>query len=154
MALTRIAYPSPNYSSRGGAGVRLLTLHTTEGSRTIESLGSWFAQASTQASSHAGADDKVNTIGGFVKRADKAWTACDYNPIACQIECCGFASWTAADWAAHPNLLQNVASWLAEESAAFGIPLVRLSAAEAQGSGRGVCDHAALGAGGCGHWDV
>src|SRR5215831_18174389 len=33
--LTRKAIPSPNYSSRGGASVRLIVLHTAEGATTI-----------------------------------------------------------------------------------------------------------------------
>ena len=53
MALTRVPYPSPCYSSRGGAGIRLIVIHTAEGARTIESLGSWFANPANQVSSHA-----------------------------------------------------------------------------------------------------
>ena len=48
--LKRVWIPSPNYSSRGGAGVRLIVIHTAEGARTIESLGSYF-QGNVQASS-------------------------------------------------------------------------------------------------------
>jgi hypothetical protein len=52
-------------------------------------------------------------------------------------------------------MMSNLAAWIAEEAAAFGIPIVRLTAAQAQdGVSPGVCDHAALGADGGGHWDV
>jgi hypothetical protein len=152
MALKRVWIPSQFYSSRGGASVRLIVVHTAEGATTIESLGSWFQNPSAQCSSHAGADDKVNTIGEYVDQ-DKAWTQADYNPVAVSIELCGFAAWTASDWAAHPNMLDNCAKWIAEEAKALGIPITKLSASEAQGSGRGVCQHADLGAGGGGHWD-
>jgi hypothetical protein len=153
MALDRIPIPSPNYSSRGGASVRLLVLHTAEGSRTIESLGSYFANPSSGVSSHAGADDKSNAIGVFVRRADKAWTAANANPVAVQIEACAFAAWDNAEWSRHPNMLNNIGHWLAEEAAAFGVPLVKLTPAEAQGDGRGVCQHRDLGAWGGSHHD-
>ena len=150
--LKRVWIPSPNYSSRGGASVRLLVIHTAEGARTIESLGSFF-QGNVQASSQVGADDKVNTIGEYVRRTDKAWTCASFNPVSENIELCAFASWSADEWNRHPNMLANCAAWLAEESAHYGIPLTKLSPSAAQGSGRGVCYHADLGAAGGGHHD-
>ena len=152
MALKRVWIASPNFSSRGGATPRLLVLHTAEGARTIESLGSYF-QGNVSASSHAGADDKVNTIGEYVKRDKKAWTCSNYNGVSMNIEMCGFASWSTETWHAHPNMLDNCAKWIAEEAAHFGIPIVKLNASQAQGSGRGVCQHVDLGAGGGGHHD-
>lgn len=153
MTLSRVPIPSPNYSGRGGQAVRLLVLHTAEGARTIESLGSYF-QGNVDASSHAGADDKPSTVGIYVERASSAWTQCDYNGVAASLELCGFAAWTAQEWEAHPHMVDNAGLWLGEEAAAFGIPLRLLTAAEAQGGAAGVCDHAALGAAGGGHWDV
>ena len=151
--LTRKAIPSPNYSSRGGANVRLIVLHTAEGATTIESLGSFFANPATDASSHVGIDDQAGVVGEYVKRSGKAWTAANANPVSVQAELCGFAKWTAAQWDQHPNMLENCARWIAEEAAAFNLPLTRLTAAQAQGSGRGVCEHVDLGAWGGGHWD-
>jgi hypothetical protein len=145
--------PSPSYSSRGGAAVRLLVVHTAEGATTIESLGNWFANPANAVSSHAGADDKANTIGVYVKRADKAWTQGNANPVAVSIEACGFAHWDGATWNRHMPMLANIAAWLAEEAAAFGVPLVKLTPAQAQGSGRGVCQHVDLGSWGGGHTD-
>ncbi len=152
MALKRVWIPSPNYSSRGGSGVRLIVLHTAEGARTIESLGSFF-QGNVGASSHVGADDKVNTVGEYVKRANKAWTQGNYNPAAVSIELCGFAAWTTSEWQQHPNMLDNCAKWIAEEAAYYGLPITRLNSSQAQGSGRGVCQHVDLGSSGGGHWD-
>jgi hypothetical protein len=152
-ALTRKQIPSPNYSSRGGAGVRLIVVHTAEGARTIEELGNFFASSSSGVSSHTGIDDKAGVIGEYVKRGNKAWTAAGANPVAVQTELCAFASWSAAEWATHPNMLENCAKWIAEEAAAFGIPITKLTPAQAQGSGRGVCQHADLGSWGGGHWD-
>jgi putative peptidoglycan binding protein/N-acetylmuramoyl-L-alanine amidase-like protein len=153
VSLARLAFPSPNFSSRGGAGVRLIVLHTAEGARTIESLGAYFADPSAEVSSHAGIDDKAGTIGVYVKRGDKAWTAANANPYAVQAELCGFAAWSTAEWDGHPAMLENAAAWVAEEAAAFGIPILRLSAAQAQGGAAGVCQHVDLGSAGGGHSD-
>lgn len=154
MALKRKAIPSPNYSSRGGASVRLIVLHTAEGSKTIESLGAFFADPSSEVSSHVGIDDKAGTIGEYVKRGNKAWTAANANPVAVQAELCGFAKWSADEWhTRHAAMLDNTARWIAEEAAYFGIPITALSPSQAQGSGRGVCQHADLGSWGGSHWD-
>src|SRR5262249_50308412 len=142
MALKRVWMPSPCYSSRGGAGVRLIVLHTAEGATTIESLGGGFGNSANQVSSHTGADDKPNTVGEYVKRGNKAWTAANANPVAVQIEACGFAKWSTSEWKnKHPTMLDNIAKWIAEESKNYGIPITELSASQAQGSGRGVCQH-------------
>jgi hypothetical protein len=153
MALTRVSIPSPFYSSRGGSGVRLIVIHTAEGSTTYQSLGSWFQNPSAQVSSHAGIDDTPGTIGVYVQRGDKAWTASNANPVAVQAELCAFAAWDINEWHRHPNMLQNCADWIAEEAAAFGVPKDILSAAEAQGSGNGICQHIDLGSWGGGHVD-
>jgi N-acetylmuramoyl-L-alanine amidase len=151
--LTRRAIPSPNYSSRGGAGVRLIVIHTAEGARSIDELGNFFASSSSGVSSHTGIDDTAGTIGEYVKRANKAWTAANANPVAVQTELCAFAEWSPAEWDRHPAMLENCARWIAEEAAYFGIPIAKLSPAAAQGSGRGVCQHSDLGSWGGGHWD-
>ena len=153
MTLRRVWIGSPNHSSRGGAVPRLLVLHSAEGALTYQALGNFFANPSSGVSSHVGIDDTPNTVGEYVRRDQKAWTAAGANPVAVQAELCAFAAWSAAEWDQHPNMLANCAAWLAEESAALGIPLVRLSAAQAQGSGRGVCQHADLGSWGGNHSD-
>ena len=50
-------------------------------------------------------------------------------------------------------MLANAAAWVAEEAAPFGIPIVALTAAQAQGGVAGVCQHVDLGAHGGNHWD-
>jgi len=47
MTLKRDWIPSPNYSSRGGSGVRLVIVHTAEGALTYEALGSYFGSSSS-----------------------------------------------------------------------------------------------------------
>jgi hypothetical protein len=154
MALKRKWIPSPCYSSRGGAGVRLIVVHTAEGARTIEDLGAFFANSANGVSSHTGADDQPGIVGEYVTRGNKAWTAANANPVAVQLELCGFASWTEQTWRQqHPNMLANCAAWIAEEAAHYGIPLDALTAGQAQGSGRGECQHIDLGSWGGGHVD-
>ena len=153
MTLRRDAIPSPNYSSRGGTAVRLCVLHTAEGSRTYQSLGAYF-QGDVGVSSHTGIDDTPGVIGEYVPPGFKAWTQGNANPYAIATELCGFAAWTSGEWAVHETMLANCAAWIAEECARFGLPIRRLTASEAQGGAAGVCDHAALGASGGGHWDV
>jgi N-acetylmuramoyl-L-alanine amidase len=152
MSLERVWIPSPNYSSRGGGAVRLIVLHTAEGARTFQDLGRFF-QGNVQASSHCGADDTPNTVGEFVKRANKAWHVAQYNSVAVGLEQCAFAAWSRDEWMSHPHLLANTAQWIAEEAAKFAIPIVKLNALQAQGAGRGVCQHRDLGVAGGGHHD-
>jgi hypothetical protein len=153
--LKRVAIPSPNFSSRGGTAVRLVVLHTAQGSTSYRSLGSYFSSSSAGVSSHVGIDDTPGEVGEYVRRPDKAWTQGNANPYSVSAELCGWAEWTAAQWhGEHGVMLSNAAQWIAEECAHFGIPLRALSAAEAQGGKAGVCDHAALGAAGGGHWDI
>jgi len=153
VTLVRKSFPSPNYSSRGGSSVRLVVIHTAEGARTIEELGNFFASASSGVSSHTGIDDTPGVIGEYVRREYKAWTAAGANPVAVQTELCAFAGWSSAEWSQHPQMLRNCADWIAEEAEAFGLPLTKLTPAQAQGSGRGVCQHVDLGNWGGGHWD-
>jgi hypothetical protein len=153
MALKRIPYPSPNYSSRGATKVRLIVLHTAEGATTIESLGAFFANPAAGVSSHTGIDDQPGVCGEYVRRDGKAWTQGDANPYSVATELCGFAAWDNAEWQRHPTMLANCAAWIAEEAAAFKIPIVGLTAAQAQAGAAGVCQHADLGAAGGGHWD-
>jgi len=154
MALTRVWIASPNYSSRGGAAVRLIVVHTAEGATTYESLGNFFASSSAGVSSHVGIDDKRGKIGEYVTRGNKAWTQANANPVAVAAELCGFASWSTSTWQnSHQNMLLNCADWIREEASKFGLPITKLTASQAQGSGRGVCQHRDLGAWGGNHSD-
>lgn len=163
MSLTREWIASPNYSSRGGSDVRLVVVHTAEGSRNFRDLGNFFASASSQVSSHVGIDDERGVIGEYVRRPDKAWTQSNFNPQAVSVELCAApinssqpcgASWSAEEWNKHDGMLANLADWIREECAYFDIPIVKLSASEAQGGSKaGVCGHVDLGVGGGNHSD-
>jgi hypothetical protein len=50
-------------------------------------------------------------------------------------------------------MLANCAAWIAEEAAYYNIPIEALTDGEAQGHGRGVCQHKQLGPAGGGHSD-
>jgi hypothetical protein len=154
MALQRVWIPSPCYNGRNINSVRLIVLHTAEGARTIEDLGHFFQNYNNQVSSHVGADDKRGKIGEYVSRGSAAWTQANYNGVAVSLELCGFAAWSESEWRNnHHNMLLNCADWIREESQKLGIPITGLSDSQAQGTGRGVCQHKNLGAGGGGHVD-
>jgi hypothetical protein len=133
----------------------LIVVHTTQGggNDTYRSLGNYFANSASGVSSHTGIDDTPGAIGEYVKRDKKAWTQANANPYSVAAELCAMAEWAPADWDRHPTMLENCATWIAEEAAAFGIPIRKLSASEAQGGAAGVCGHVDLGASGGGHWD-
>jgi N-acetylmuramoyl-L-alanine amidase len=158
MTLSRVRILSPNYSSRGGARVRLIVIHSSEGAQTYQSLGNFFANPSSQVSSHTGIDDaSPNTVGEYVDRGQKAWTAANANPYSIQTELCtpsgASANWSLATWQSKTNMLATLAQWIREEAAAFGIPIVGLTPAQAQGGSAGVCQHKDLGSMGGGHVD-
>jgi hypothetical protein len=152
--LNRIWIPSPNYSGRDYNGVRLIVMHTAEGARTYQDLGHFFQNPANQVSSQVGIDDTRGTIGEYVTRGNKPWTQASYNPVAVAAELCGFASWSHDVWMnSHHNMLLNAADWTREECGKAGIPIDALGDAQAQGSGRGCCQHINLGSGGGGHVD-
>src|SRR5215831_11167615 len=159
MALQRLWHETPNQSGRGGSGVRLIVVHTTEGSQTNQSLWNFISQPSAQASYHISVDNSSgpNTCFEYVKRENKAWSCVDFNPRSVNGAFCtpsGAASnWSRSKWLEYDAGLTAMATWVREEAAAFGIPLVALNDAQAQSNGRGVCQHANLGTGGGGHHD-
>lgn len=156
MNLRRVWIRSPNYTS-GHQGRRLLVVHSSEGAQTYQSLGNFFANSANQVSSHVGIDNERGVIGEYVGRGDSAWTAGNANMVSVQAELCtpsgASNNWSRNQWLAKDNMLRNLADWLREESAATGIPLTLLTNSQAQGSGRGICEHKQLGSWGGGHVD-
>jgi N-acetylmuramoyl-L-alanine amidase len=157
MALKRVWIPTSNFNA-GYQMRRLIVLHSSEGAQTYQSLGNYFATGTKQASSHVGIDNAVDgTIGEYVKDANTAWTAANANPVAVQAELCtpsgASANWKTADWMARPIMLKNAAEWIKEESWKFTIPIRKLTPAQAQGNGAGVCQHMDLGVWGGAHHD-
>jgi hypothetical protein len=153
--VARLWMPSPNYSSSRG-GVRLIVLHTTEGATTIQSLANHICKPGTPASYHCAADNHAqNRVAEYVKRNHSAYGQASANSVSVCCAACtpsgGANSWSRSYWLDRQGwLLDSMAGWVAEEARAYGIPIVRLSASQAQGSGRGVCGHADLGGWGSG----
>lgn len=154
MSLARVWIPSPNYS--GGSTKRLLVLHTMEGftgPNGAYDCAKYF-QGNVGASSQVCIDNNRGKIWECVKPANGAWTQCNFNSVSVSAEQCGYASWTRSYWLANREAeLRNTADWLAEESKRYGIPLRILTPSEAQGGGKGICQHMNLGSSGCAHSD-
>lgn len=134
-----INFPLDNYSSRNGAPVYWLAVHTAEGARTVESLG-WFFRSIPNASSHAGIDD--TKVAFYVNTRYSAWTLRNGNPYSDNLELCGFAEWSPAEWQDHPVMLENCAWWLAMRAKERDIPLKKLSPREVGQRKAGVIGHA------------
>jgi hypothetical protein len=159
MALKRYWWPSPSYSPGAiGSDPRLLCLHTTEGARDNDSIKN-FLCGHNGVSYHASVDNLADNVAyEYVYEQDGAWAQCGANSHAvCLVMCTpsgASAGWSADYWwNEQSRMMHNAARWLAEESAQHGIPLVALTSSQAQGSGRGVCEHQHLGSWGCGHSD-
>jgi hypothetical protein len=143
-------------SSRGGARVRWLAVHSTEGIMRAADLRDWQAWPG---SSHASADATGTLLepdDGFVPYERAAWTLRNGNPVSENLELCALARWTRAEWLARPALLEACAVWLARRSRATGVPLRKLTVEQVAAGWAGVIDHDdytdATGDGT--HWDV
>lgn len=131
---------SPNHSSRGGATVIWVVIHTAEGARTVESLGAYFAKTTTQASSHVGIDD--NRIEQYVDYSQAAWTLRNGNSRSDNAELCGFAAWSRDQWLnEHRHMLELAAQWIRERCQARGIPIRHLTPAQVAAGESGVIGH-------------
>lgn len=140
-----------------------VTLHTAEGARTIGSLFNFF-DSNQNASSHAGADG-YQLSGDWVPDERAAWTLLNGNPRSLNIEMCGFARWTRAQWLSdgwvdgvwNPRqMIRHAATWARRKCDKHGIPRRLLTPAEV-GQGRsGIIDHAryTYGTGDGDHTDV
>lgn len=137
-------------SSREGARIHLLVLHTTEGSGSLETLGSIFDNE--EASSHYGIDEQGN-IARYVPDAAKAWTQCNYNPVSLSAEQIGFAEFSRSDWFKRHDQLRGAAEFLTYGHIHYGVPLRQGEVANGGIVKDGVMQHGQLGLIGCGHTD-
>lgn len=143
---------SPNCSSRNGSPPRRIVLHITvshnrPGLADIDAILGYFAQGSTDASSHI-----VNDAEGHDARCVpdhlKAWTQAAYNPDSLSIEQIEYSDRrTRQEWLTkNAKQLDNTAQWIAYWSRKYGIPITHSVK-------HGVCEHSDLGAAGGGHSD-
>jgi peptidoglycan hydrolase-like protein with peptidoglycan-binding domain len=144
--VARIWIPSPNYSASRSRN-QLLVVHTSEGAQTFASLGNFLGQSSSGVSYHVGFDDTSSTqIGEYVKPPGKCWAAFESNDWGEHGCCCtpsgASYGWSRDTWMAKVNMLAACAAWLAEESARYGIPLVKITGADIDAGRPGVCGHA------------
>lgn len=128
-------------SSRNGTAVRVLAVHTTEGtSYTAAGLrdAAWWT-----GSSHAIADTStlLTPTEGCVPYARASWTLRSGNPWSENIELVALAGWSRVEWLARPGLLDRCARWLADRAQARGIPLVKLTPQQYRAGHRGVIGH-------------
>lgn len=156
----QIAYThiTSHQSSREGARIHALCLHTTEGGDSpsgkppsdLVTLGSIFDNE--EASSHLG----VNVNGKFARYVPdeaKAWTVCNFNPMTLNLEQIGFAAFSTADWFKRHDQLHGAAEFLVYGHVHYGVP-IRKGKVEGGGIARdGVFQHKDFGVAGCGHTD-
>lgn len=140
-----------------------VTLHTAEGARTIDSLFNFFDD-NQNASSHAGADG-YQLSGDWVPDERAAWTLLNGNPRSLNLEMCGFARWTRAQWLSEGwvdgvwnprQMIRNAATWARRKCDKHGIPRRLLTPAEVGQGHSGIIDHAryTYGTGDGDHTDV
>lgn len=143
-------------SSREGARIHGLVLHTTEGGdhpeddADLKGLGALFD--SEEASAHLG----VNVRGRFARYvADeaKAWAVCNFNPVTLSLEQIAFAAFSKADWFKRHGQLHGAAEFLAYGHTHYGVPLRPGKAANGAIVEEGVFQHKDLGISGSGHSD-
>lgn len=153
-------------SDRGGVAVLWAAIHTAEGptdefpARPDLDAGSArdllaFFREKTDRSCHAIADDD-ELLDHLVPYDRAAWTLRGGNVRSDNLEMCALASWSRAEWLAHPGMLRNAARWVAARCRARGNPPEYIGAAGVRDRRRGYIDHndytQATGDGT--HWDV
>lgn len=111
---------SPNRSSRRGARVQGIVIHTTEGS--YGSAVGWFMNRASETSSHYVVSDVARPgevwtdVTLMVPESEKAWTARSANPVTINYELAGYARRTRADWLGPSRLqLETVAALVADD---------------------------------------
>jgi hypothetical protein len=127
-------------SSRNGARVLWITIHTAEGIRKAADLKAFFDRA-TDRSAHAVADDQT-LIENCVPYDRAAWTLRYGNTRSDNLELCGFAAWSRNEWLTnHKGMLNFAADWARSRCLARGIPIVKLSPADVAAGKSGVIGH-------------
>jgi N-acetylmuramoyl-L-alanine amidase CwlA len=122
----------------------LIVIHSTENNlRTgiAETVAQYFAGGSVKASAHYVVDS--DEVIQCVDPALIAWAAPGSNEIGIQIEMCGKAEWTQAQWLlpAAQAMIKH-AKWLVHDLAAkYDIPLALINADGLKAGARGVTRH-------------
>jgi N-acetyl-anhydromuramyl-L-alanine amidase AmpD len=134
MALTRKYSPhhtihllNRNFSSRLGAPIQAIALHSTEswdkkGWDDLHGVRSWFSNSQAQASSHLGIDGEGH-VEKWVRDANKAWTILQLNPVTLNIEFVGRAAQPKSEW--EKRQIDAGAQWAAYWGIRHDIPTRR-----------------------------
>lgn len=148
---------TPHQSSREGARIHGLVLHTTEGSDNpskhadLIQLGSIFD--GEEASAHIGVN-VAGVFGRYVEDAAKAWAVCEFNSVTLSLEQIAFAAYHKKDWfnGRHAQL-HGAAEFLAYGHIHYGVPLEKGACSGSSITRAGVFQHKDLGIMGSGHSD-
>jgi hypothetical protein len=134
-----IAYAAAHHGGkRSMANVRLIVLHSTEGS-TAKGAASWFANPASAGSTQLVVDDRecYRTLPDDVV----PYGAPGANEDGLHIEMAGFAKWTRAQWLEREDTIRRAAAFAADWSNTYGIPLVYVDAAGLKRKESGVTTH-------------
>lgn len=135
-------------SSRLGAAIQLIVLHTTEGVMELRDRAVWWD--GQEASAHVGVKDGKSAR--YVPDDEKAWTQKFYNPMALAIEIEGFSAWL--HWRRkRGDDVREVARWIAHWSLTYDIPIRLGIVLGGRVLRTGVVGHRRLGLLGGGHHD-
>lgn len=147
-------------SSRNGAEVRWIALHTSEGTdkpNVDDAVGlrdaTWWTD-----SCHAISDDVrlLDENSGCVDPARAAWTLRNGNPKSVNIEQIGYAGRSRDEWLhSWMGTLRNTARWVARMSQLFNIPLKYIGTQGVRNNEKGIIQHNdySQGTGDGSHWD-
>ena len=125
--------------TRAASSIRLIVLHSTEGSTAAGAAG-WFTNSEAQGSAHLCVDDDecYRTLAENVI----PWGAKGANTSGLHIEIAGFAAWSKQEWLEHTEGLRRAAFKAARLAKKYGIPLELLSDRELERGERGFVTHA------------
>jgi hypothetical protein len=146
-------------SSREGARIHGLVLHTTEGGDAphgdppsdLVTLGSIFD--GEEASAHLGVNVD-GKFGRYVEDGMKAWAVCELNSVTLNLEQIAFAHFSRDEWMAHRHAqLHGAAEFLAYGHMHYGVPLEKGECSGAAITRPGVFQHKDFGIMGSGHVD-
>lgn len=146
-------------SSREGARIHGLVLHTTEGGDApsgsppadLVTLGNVFD--GEEASAHLGVNVR-GEFGRYVEDAAKAWAVCELNSVTLNLEQIAFAHFGHDEWMRdrHPQL-HGAAEFLVYGHVHYGVPLQKGACAGASITRAGIFQHKDFGIMGSGHVD-
>lgn len=135
---------SPNFRKGRKRPLRVIVVHTTESGEqpgTAAAVSSWFSKTTTRASSHYILD--ARDMIQCVHERDTAWAAPGANADGLQIELCGRAGQTGAQWqdAESHRIIDRCARLVGILAWRYDLPIVRLTPTELRSGASGIAGH-------------